>query len=69
MEAIGSCEIVILNLMSSIIIIFIIPKRVTGQPQSAIRALFLTNFMTFYQFSSLTFVTQVLQILIFPQHS
>jgi len=40
MEATGSCEIVILNLMSSIVIICIIPKSVTGLPQSAIRPCF-----------------------------
>jgi hypothetical protein len=63
MEATGSCEIVILNLMSSIVTIFFIAKRGTGQPQS------LTNFMTFYQVSSLIFVAQVLHILlIFPQY-
>jgi len=49
MEATGSCEIIILNLKSSIVIIFVIHKRGTGQPQSAIKPCFLANFMTFYQ--------------------
>ena len=36
----GSCEIVILFLMSGIFIRFVTPKRGTGQPQSAIRPSF-----------------------------
>jgi len=66
----GSCEIIILNLMSNIVIIFVIAKRGTGQPQSAIRQSLLTNFMTFYHVSSLIFVAHVLHIpLIFPQYT